>query len=132
MLGLATHHTRLFLGSALDWVQWYWVWQLARPVHAWTEHLDEPKDVGSDNSQYLYMFGLSAWLSLRMLGLVILYTYTCLDLALGWAQEYISSDPYIFRLSTWLRSRMLNYYPLSGSFKMRIQLKIKYIDPSLR
>jgi len=92
-LGLTTCHTYLFLGLALDWVQWCWVWQLARPVHTWTQHLDGLKDVGSNSSQYLYIFGLSAWLSLRMLGLVTRQTYTCLGLAVGWAQECSSSDP---------------------------------------
>jgi hypothetical protein len=121
-LGLTTCHTCLVLGLALDWIQWYWVWQLARPVHAWTQRLDGLKDVGSDSSQYLYIFGLSAWLSLRILGLVTRQTYTCFGLAVSWAQECSSSDPYIFGLSTWLRSKMLNYHPPSNSFKIRIQV----------
>jgi hypothetical protein len=49
----------------------------------WAQCLAEPNNVRSSSSRGSYMSGLSAWLSQRMIGLVVHQTHIYLGSALG-------------------------------------------------
>jgi len=75
--------THTCLGSSLGWAQIWWVRRFAKPMYVWARRLVELKEGGVGGSPDPYKSGLSAWLSLKTVGLAVRQTYTYMCLVFG-------------------------------------------------